>query len=190
MTLNSNYKKTKSSNLNATRTFEQTARLLGYKKVNTNENSKNIKKTANLNRTPQSWEINWEEIETRDSDSIISDNVPKKTEKQRSPKLYTFYDYINKRNRKLEHSDKLKTETQSTYHHTRNKSENSPEYIYKLKQDFEQDSNTFVPETSNSIAVKNYNKMPISSGFGGYTTTTTRRKNQGSNQVRSMIYIV
>jgi hypothetical protein len=43
--------------------------------------------------------INWDEpieIETRDSDSINSESISKITENKKTPKLYTFYEYLNK----------------------------------------------------------------------------------------------
>ena len=120
--------------------------------------------------------INWDEpieIETRDSDSINSESISKITENKKTPKLYTFYEYLNK-NRE---SKSQENSNKSLLHSARSNSnysqsiKNSEEYIYKLRRPISQNFQYSNSETSGNLKNR---KMPISSGFGGFTTTTRK----------------
>ena len=121
--------------------------------------------------------INWDEpieIETRDSDSINSESVSKKSGNKRTPRLYNFYEYLNKKRNSKNPEDSNNRSSLNSAQSISNYSQSiksSPEYIYKLRRQISQDF-----EDSNSENLK-YRKMPISSGFGGFTTTT-RKINQ------------
>lgn len=125
------------------------------KPANLNSN-KNPKTSFNNNYFP---EVNWDEIESRDADSISDSdfNGNKKQSSSNKPRLYTFYDYINKNKQQPVQQEQQKQSTPlKTIPWFASNSETNNTSVSPLPQSY-------------------YITMPISSGFGGYTNTTRRR---------------
>jgi hypothetical protein len=167
---------------------------------------------------------NWDETtyaQTRGADSISdkkskannqTNNKAVESNKKPKPKLYTFYEYINK-NKKTQANDSTKPDqlintnksipnqnlkepysTQNFEEVEQNILPNlnilqKPQPFVEYQQSYSQPLyQTYIPSQVNPFQPYSYNinpafdprlqEMPISSGFGGYTTTTTRRRVQ------------
>lgn len=186
---------------------------------NYNNNNKLLKQQRKLpalqNRQKNFDSSNWDdniEIETRDTDSISDNNnnnsyISSKNynnsntqqvyNKKPNSKLYTFYDYINKKqdnpnneksktllNKKLDspnnslYNENYNTNTNNN-NNTRAISEeiielNTPQYNTRDYRDtIKREPIRFSSLTP--LPEPRYITMPISSGFGGYTGTTRRK---------------
>ena len=156
------------------------ARLIEYNKGNTKQ-FKNKNRNPNLtNKFKSSLNINWDDlidIETCDSDSINSETS--KAANIKKPKLFTFYDYINKDSNivKSQKNQAQKNKSYLNFENYHNNFHNSSDYTYKFRRPQNQDFDSFTNFKPSSSGFQQ-NKMPISSGFGGYTTTTRKINNQ------------
>lgn len=120
----------------------------------------NKRKPANFNNTNSNnqSDLNWDEIESTDAESLRSESdLVANKQLLNKPKLYTFYDYTNKKQTNIKQFD------QTLYN---NQLQKQTAYL--------QEQPTFYKE-SNLLTDSTYLGMPISSGFGGYTNTTRRK---------------
>ena len=220
MTLNKNAR-TFNGNENYERN-NQNSRLMGYRETNSQQNLSNKPQTNNnynsnsyYNNNNTSYNNNnnnnfnnrsrlnnqdWEgsiDIETRDTDSIRSQDNSSRT--KRNPRLYTFFDYMKKKQPLQQQPqpsyDKQPTQRLDTDRRNNNRSlpelDNQAGY-YRLKPpaqlNHQLNQQVVVPTVYSAapaiaptiapVAPVIVTPMPISSGFGGFPTTTVRRKPQ------------
>lgn len=116
-------------------------------------------------------------IETRDAESIPSANISNQTKKTK-PKLYTFYDYMKKNKNQPENSkNEIKNKNLNKNIAQQNKVVPKSEKVFDFSDQFKKSYSTSPVVTKNKIDLTpEPTTMPISSGFGGYSNTTTRRK--------------
>jgi hypothetical protein len=174
--------------------------MKSYKSNNNNSKSNNNK--LNNIRGNNNWYDDPIEIETRDADSIKSDSkvVSSEVNKKNKPKLYTFYDYINKKKEAenpIDNQQQLEPRNNYNNNNQHNNKHYSPSRAYErrpIRSEYHQPNHyerertppltppTPEPKYSNrshrrvsSPFELEYVTMPISSGFGGYTNTTRRK---------------
>ncbi|RNA28158.1 hypothetical protein BpHYR1_031053 [Brachionus plicatilis] len=117
-------------------------------------------------------------IETRDAESIQSTNISNQTKKTK-PKLYTFYDYMNKNQNQTEtkSNNEIKRRNLNKNFIQQNKVKPNSQQVFDLTGQFKKPYSSSPVNTRNKLDLTpEPTAMPISSGFGGYTNTTTRRK--------------
>lgn len=152
----------------------------GYVNNHGVNNGNEIFKRAHVNEGFDWSEQNDDEfsIETRDAESIHStNNISNQTNKTK-PKLYTFYDYMKKNKNQPENSkNEIKSRNLNKNFVQQNKVKPSSEQVFDFTGQFKKPYSSSPINTRNKFDLTpDPATMPISSGFGGYTNTTTRRK--------------
>jgi len=173
-----------------------------------NNNNTSYNNNNNFNSRSRLSNQDWDEsidIETRDTDSIRSQDNNSRT--KRNPRLYTFFDYMKKSkplqqqpqptydqqppqrldtDRRNNNRSLSEIDNQVGYYRIRPQAQLNNQLNQQLSQPLNHQLNQqfIVPSVYSSapaiapVAPVIVTPMPISSGFGGFPTTTVRRKPQ------------
>ena len=144
--------------------------LTNYRKPAILNNNNNNNNRSNINNLP---DVSWDEIESRDADSIRSDSdqasfINKNKKKQN--KLYTFYDYIGNKN-KVANNNQQGQQLQPQ----QQQQQQQQQQPYQQFDESANEESAFWSNSESQFPQNYYVTMPISSGFGGYTNTTRRK---------------